>query len=114
MNGRTNQIFFWLFEIDEWNWASIVGKYFLISNKLINLLTWLCDEINVSHRKNDTYNGGSETDIKGNGTISKTGREALIAENESKNGAATGPNGYGPDKPYKAPELDGEDQFIVD
>ena len=62
----------------------------------------------------DTYNGGSETDIKGNGTISKTGREALIAENESKNGAATGPNGYGPDKPYKAPELDGEDQFIVD
>ena len=35
-------------------------------------------------------------------------------ENESKNGAATGPNGYGPDKPYKAPELDGEDQFIVD
>jgi hypothetical protein len=62
----------------------------------------------------DTYNGGSETDIKGNPNISKTGREALIAENEAKNGAVNGPNGYGPDKPYRAPDLDGEDQFIVD
>ena len=62
----------------------------------------------------DTYNGGSEVDIKGNPTISKTGRESLIAENETKNGAVNGPNGYGPDKPYRAPDLDGEDQYIAD
>ena len=62
----------------------------------------------------DTYNGGSETDIKGDANIAKTGRNALIAENESKNGSVNGPNGYGPNKPYRAPDLEGEDQYIAD
>lgn len=40
----------------------------------------------------NTINGGSSVDI--------STREDLIARNESKYGSTTGPNGYGPSKPY--------------
>jgi hypothetical protein len=40
----------------------------------------------------NSLNGGSSTDI--------ATREDLVARNESKYDASTGPNGYGPSKPY--------------
>ena len=61
----------------------------------------------------DTYNGGSDVDINGNGVDSKTGRNALLGINESKNDNPNGVKGYGPDKPYTTPDLEGEDQFTT-
>ena len=54
----------------------------------------------------DTTNGGSSVDINGNGVDAKTGRNALLGINESKNGSNSGVNGYGPDKPYTTPDLE--------
>ncbi len=48
----------------------------------------------------NTTEGGSDVDINGNPTIPKSGRNALIAENESKYTSTTGPKGFGPTKPY--------------
>lgn len=48
----------------------------------------------------NTVNGGSDVDINGSGLHPGSGRNALIAKNESKFGSKTGPNGYGPSKPY--------------
>jgi len=48
----------------------------------------------------NTTEGGSDVDINGNPSEPGTGRNALIAPNESKYGSTTGPNGYGPSKPY--------------
>jgi hypothetical protein len=48
-------------------------------------------------------------DINGNPTIPKSGRNALIAENESKYTSTTGPKGFGPTKPYY-PDYIAQDQ----
>ena len=48
----------------------------------------------------NTTEGGSDVDINGNPSEPGTGRNALIARNEGKYGSTTGPNGYGPNKPY--------------
>ena len=48
----------------------------------------------------NTINGGNDIDINGNPTYPGSGRKQLIARNESKYGNPTGPNGYGPSKPY--------------
>jgi hypothetical protein len=56
----------------------------------------------------NTNSGGSDVDINGNPSEPGTGRNALIARNESKNGSQTGPNGYGPNKPYYPDHIAGE------
>ena len=48
----------------------------------------------------NTTSGGGDWDINGNPAEPGTGRNALIARNESKYGSTTGPNGFGPSKPY--------------
>jgi hypothetical protein len=48
----------------------------------------------------NTNSGGGDWDINGNPTEPGTGRNALIARNEGNYGSTTGPNGFGPNKPY--------------
>jgi hypothetical protein len=48
----------------------------------------------------NTVDGGNDIDINGNPEFPGSGRRQLIAKNESKYGSTTGPNGYGPSKPY--------------
>lgn len=48
----------------------------------------------------NTATGGNSIDIYGNPSDPGSGRLSLIANNESKYGSVTGPNGYGPNKPY--------------
>ena len=56
-----------------------------------------------------TTSGGSDVDINGNPSEPGTGRNALIARNEGKYGSQTGPNGYGPNKPYYPNYISSED-----
>lgn len=55
----------------------------------------------------NTANGGGSYDINGNPLYPGSGRKALIAKNEGKYGSKTGPNGYGPSKPYTHPDTSG-------
>ena len=48
----------------------------------------------------NTGSGGGDWDINGNPSEPGTGRNALIARNEANYGSTTGPNGFGPNKPY--------------
>ena len=48
----------------------------------------------------NTATGGNDLDIHGNPSEPGSGRLNLIAKNESKYDNPTGPNGYGPSKPY--------------
>ena len=48
----------------------------------------------------NTSSGGGDWDINGNPSEPGTGRNALIARNEANYGSTTGPNGFGPSKPY--------------
>ncbi len=48
----------------------------------------------------NTSSGGGDWDINGNPSEPGTGRNALIAKNEANYGSITGPNGFGPSKPY--------------
>jgi len=57
----------------------------------------------------NTTSGGSDIDVNGNPSEPGTGRNALIARNESKYGSQTGPNGYGPNKPYYPDYIANED-----
>jgi hypothetical protein len=78
----------------------------------------LADQFRIDNTKANTYLPGSGKQydqghpnaladgddkgrgINGNPTYPGTGRNQLIARNESKYGSQYGPNGYGPSKPY--------------
>ena len=48
----------------------------------------------------NTVNGGTDIDINGNPDYPGSGRNQLIARNESKYDTELGPKGYGPNKTY--------------
>lgn len=48
----------------------------------------------------NTINGGNDIDINGNPNYPGSGRNQLIARNESKYDTTLGPKGYGPNKTY--------------
>jgi hypothetical protein len=48
----------------------------------------------------NTINGGNDIDINGNPDYPGSGRNQLIARNESKYDTTLGPKGYGPNKTY--------------
>ena len=48
----------------------------------------------------NTVNGGNDIDINGNPDYPGSGRNQLIARNESKYDTTLGPKGYGPNKTY--------------
>lgn len=58
----------------------------------------------------NTAEGGTDIDINGNPSEPGTGRNQLIAKNEAKYGSTTGPNGYGPNKPYYPDYISGQNQ----
>ena len=50
--------------------------------------------------KGTAGNADALNSSSGGGSVDISARQDLIARNESKYGSTTGPNGYGPSKPY--------------